>query len=97
MREVMQAVLELFERGERGALATVTRTSGSTPQVLGARLLLRRDGYPPLLWLSGVEAEAPDAGYHFEAYGYNLTFNRRPHLGQTAEYWWHGLTVLCED
>lgn len=44
MREVMQAVLELFERGERGALATVTRTSGSTPQVLGARLLLRRDG-----------------------------------------------------
>ena len=23
-------------------------------------LLLRRDGYPPLLWLSGVEAEAPE-------------------------------------
>ncbi len=44
MREVMQAVLELLDRGELGALATVTRTSGSTPQVLGARLLLRRDG-----------------------------------------------------
>lgn len=44
MREVMQAVLELLERGGRGALATVTRTSGSTPQVLGARLLLRSDG-----------------------------------------------------
>jgi len=59
-------------------------------------LLLRKDGYPPLLWLSGAAAETPDVGYHFEAYGYNLTFNRRPHLGQAAEYWWHGLTVLCE-
>ncbi|MGE0323443.1 MAG: XdhC family protein [Polyangiaceae bacterium] len=43
MREVMQAVVELLEQGKRGALATVTRTSGSTPQVLGARLLLRLD------------------------------------------------------
>ncbi len=34
----------LLERGERAALATVTRTSGSTPQVVGARLLLRSDG-----------------------------------------------------
>ncbi|MCB9585658.1 MAG: XdhC family protein [Polyangiaceae bacterium] len=40
----MQAVVELLERSDRAALATVTRTSGSTPQVLGARLLLRRDG-----------------------------------------------------
>lgn len=58
-------------------------------------LLLRRDGYPPLLWLSGAAAELGTVGYHFEAYGYNLTFNRRAHLGQVAEYWWHGLTILA--
>jgi len=57
--------------------------------------LLREDGYPPLLWLSALQAEKDGIGYHFEAYGYNLTFNRRPHLGQAAEYWWHGLTVLA--
>ena len=33
-------------------------------------------------------------GYHFEAYGYNLTFNRRPHLGHAAEYWSSGISVL---
>jgi hypothetical protein len=33
-------------------------------------------------------------GYHFEAYGHNLTFNRRPHFGQAAEYWASGLVVL---
>ncbi|WP_228488002.1 radical SAM/SPASM domain-containing protein [Rhodocyclus gracilis] len=56
-------------------------------------LLLRRDGYPPLLWLAGLSAEAGE-GYHFEAYGYNLTFNRRVHLGKSAEYWASGLVVL---
>jgi xanthine dehydrogenase accessory factor len=44
MREVTLALLELLERGEAGALATVVKTSGSTPQVPGARLLLRADG-----------------------------------------------------
>ena len=58
-------------------------------------LLLRTDGYPPLLWLAGLQGEKPGIGYHFEAYGYNLTFNRRPHLDQTAEYWWSGVTVLA--
>ncbi len=57
-------------------------------------LLLRKDGYPPLLWLSGLAAEKEGIGYHFEAYGYNLTFNRRAHLGKVAEYWASGLTVL---
>lgn len=56
-------------------------------------LLLRKDGYPPLLWLSALGAE-PGVGYHFEAYGYNLNFNRRPHLGQMSEYWSSALTVL---
>lgn len=57
-------------------------------------LLLRADGYPPLLWLAAMLGEKDQVGYHFEAYGYNLTFNRRPHFDQAAEYWASGLVVL---
>jgi len=57
-------------------------------------LLLREDGYPPLLWASGFSSDNANEGYHFEAYGYDLTFNRRMHLGQVAEYWASGLVVL---
>ena len=57
-------------------------------------LLLRKDGYPPLLWFSGLAAEKDGVGYHYEAYGYNLTFNRRAHLGKVAEYWASALVVL---
>ncbi|MBW7568417.1 hypothetical protein KIF53_18300 [Chromobacterium subtsugae] len=57
-------------------------------------LLLRKEGYPPLLWLSGLEAERAGVGYHFEAYGYDLTFNRRVHNDQAAEYWASALVVL---
>lgn len=57
-------------------------------------LLMRTDGYPPLLWLSALASEKESVGYHFEAYGYNLTFNRRPHLGHAAEYWSSGISVL---
>lgn len=44
MRDVVQALLELLTSRQRGALATVVRVSGSTPQQPGARLLLREDG-----------------------------------------------------
>jgi xanthine dehydrogenase accessory factor len=44
VRDVVQALLELLTSRQRGALATVVRTSGSTPQQAGARLLLREDG-----------------------------------------------------
>ena len=44
VRDVVQALLELLTNRQRGALATVVRTSGSTPQQAGARLLLREDG-----------------------------------------------------
>jgi len=44
MREIATAILSLLDRGERGALATVVRTSGSTPQVTGAKLVLMPDG-----------------------------------------------------
>lgn len=57
-------------------------------------LLLRAHGYPPLLWLAGLEAEGPGVGYHFEAYGYNLTFNRRVHFDKAAESWASGIVVI---
>lgn len=44
MREIHEAILEVLRSGGRGALATVVRTGGSTPQEPGARLLLRPDG-----------------------------------------------------
>lgn len=44
MREVTEAVLALLQSGRDGALATVIRTTGSTPQVAGARLLLDAAG-----------------------------------------------------
>jgi len=44
MELILKATLEILAQGGRGALATVTRTSGSTPQRPGARLLLRPDG-----------------------------------------------------
>lgn len=57
-------------------------------------LFLRLDGYPPLLWLGALDGEKEGIGYHFEAYGYNLTFNRRAHLGQAAEYWAGAVVAL---
>ncbi len=54
-------------------------------------LLLREDGYAPLLWLGALESDDPNEGFHFEAYGYNLNFNRRMHLGNADEYWANGL------
>jgi MoaA/NifB/PqqE/SkfB family radical SAM enzyme len=57
-------------------------------------LLLRRDGYPPLLWLAALATTKAGDGHYFEAYGYNLTFNRRMHFDQAAEYWNSGLVVL---
>jgi xanthine dehydrogenase accessory factor len=41
---VAEAVLHVLASGQRGALATVVRTSGSTPRQPGARLLLTPDG-----------------------------------------------------
>lgn len=43
MREVAEAILEVLASGRRGALATVVKTTGSTPQRPGARLLLKPD------------------------------------------------------
>ena len=57
-------------------------------------LLMRADGYPPVIWMAALAEANPDAGYHFEAYGYNLTFNRRVHFNQVAESWASAVVVL---
>jgi xanthine dehydrogenase accessory factor len=44
VREVAEALLALLQSGREGALATVIRATGSTPQVAGARLLLDAAG-----------------------------------------------------
>ncbi|MAY40957.1 MULTISPECIES: hypothetical protein [unclassified Neptuniibacter] len=54
-------------------------------------LLMRTDGYPPLLWFGALETANHNEGFHLEAYGYNLTFNHRMHLGNADEYWVNGL------
>jgi len=43
MQAIAEAILKVLKAGGRGALATVVRTSGSTPQQAGARLLLSPD------------------------------------------------------
>ena len=43
VRTVTEALLRVLASGQRAALATVTRASGSTPQAAGARLLLLPD------------------------------------------------------
>ncbi len=58
-------------------------------------LLLRNDKYPPLIWISSIKNNTnPNIGYVIEPYGYNLTFNKRPHFNQANEYWWHSLSIV---
>ena len=42
--EVFKAVGEALERGEPAALVTIIRTEGSTPQRVGAKMLVFADG-----------------------------------------------------
>jgi xanthine dehydrogenase accessory factor len=44
LRDIAEALLQLLANRKRGALATVVRSSGSTPQKPGSRLLLLPDG-----------------------------------------------------
>lgn len=43
-RELIEAVAAVLARGERAALVTIVRTSGSTPQRVGAKMLVHEDG-----------------------------------------------------
>jgi xanthine dehydrogenase accessory factor len=42
--QLVKALAEVLASGQRAALATVVRAAGSTPQIAGARMLLRADG-----------------------------------------------------
>lgn len=42
--ELLQAVAGVLTRGERAALVTIVRTGGSTPQRVGAKMLVHEDG-----------------------------------------------------
>lgn len=86
MREIIAALPENFLLA--GGIDTCAALVGSPD------LFLRLDGYPPLLWLAALDGEKEGIGYHFEAYGYDLTFNRRAHLGKVAEYWAGALVVV---
>lgn len=56
-------------------------------------LLIRRHGYAPLLWTAALHSK-PGEGHYFEAYGYDLTFNRRMHFDQCAETSTSGLSFI---
>ena len=43
-KNIYEEILELVQRGGRGAIATVIRVKGSSPQVVGAKMLVREDG-----------------------------------------------------
>ena len=58
------------------------------------KLLIRKEGYAPLLWIGSFDSEKEDAAYHFESYGYNLTFNRKVHFNKCAESWLFGVTAF---
>ena len=59
-------------------------------------LLMKTDNnYPHLLCLSALTPNAGPFFYHFETYGWNLTFNRRSYIGAVSEYWAGGLTVIA--
>lgn len=78
---------------ERFLLAGAFDTSAAL--IACPELLFKRESYPPLIWMSGIQDERSGFGYHFEAYGYNLTFNRRAHLDQCAEYWASSVVVIA--
>lgn len=51
--------------------------------------------YSPLLWLAALAPnDQKNAGFYFEAYGSDLTFNKRLHFGAAAEYWASGIVIL---
>ncbi len=44
MREILEAFLDEIRFGRRAVLATIVRSSGSTPRTMGARLIVHADG-----------------------------------------------------
>ena len=71
-----------------GAMDTCAALIGSP------ELLQNQEHYPPLLWFAAIDDADCESGLHLEAYGWDLTLNRRKHFGKNAEYWSSGLTIL---
>mgnify|MGYP000151993860 CR=1 FL=1 len=65
----------------------------SAALVAAPQLLMRKEGYPPLLWLAALKTK-PGEGFYFEAYGYDLNFNRRMHFDQASEYGTCAIVIL---
>lgn len=42
--DIFKRVMELKESGTKAAVATIIRTKGSTPQVIGAKMIIYPDG-----------------------------------------------------
>jgi hypothetical protein len=57
-------------------------------------LLNQREAYPNLLALAAIEPSDGRFFHFFEAYGWNLTFNRRSMIGPASEYVAGGLTFF---
>ena len=43
MKELFDELIELLDKGEEAALATIIASSGSTPRGAGSRMLVRKD------------------------------------------------------
>jgi hypothetical protein len=89
---VPAALEQMAKLPEKFLLAGGVDTAAA--MVAAPDLLLRQDGYPPVLWMAGLDTEKLGVGYLFEAYGYHLTFNRKPHFDKAAESWASGLVVM---
>ena len=59
-------------------------------------LLINDDAYPPLLWIAGEKNNKNEESFCFEAYGWNLTFNKRVHFNKATEQSTCGLSILAE-
>lgn len=60
------------------------------------RYLINPDAYSPLLWAAANIGSDMPGGFHFAAYGNDMTFNYRAHLGEASEYWWCGLAITSD-
>jgi hypothetical protein len=59
--------------------------------------LINAEAYSPLLWATANISDRQAGGFHFAAYGNDMTLNYRAHLNEVSEYWWSGLIVVDVD
>ena len=59
--------------------------------------LINTGAYSPLLWATANIADHQHGGFHFAAYGNDMTMNYRAHLSEVSEYWWSGLIIIHDS